>query len=902
LLSCGKDNRTICWNPRTGQPYGEFPVVTNWTFQTRWNPHNPSLLATASFDGKIAVQTIQNTNGTDSTAGAQRPKLDGEAFFDNAQTQPQEATFSLPTPPKWLECPVGVSFGFGGKVVSFGPEDTTGDSASRKSKIRISQFEVDSSVGNATETFEKAIQQGDLASICQSKISTAKSEEEKADWSVIETLIAADPRSKLVSHLGFSQAVDEATGSMDKLGVPEEDQKFDGSPDADKHVNGAAKSNRLSSFFDKKDDGDNFLSDLAATKGAKTNNPFEIYTGSETAPDKQITKALLVGRFEEALDICLKEQRMSDAFMIAICGGQTCIEKAKAAYFTKKAHGPNYLRLLASVAGKNLWDVVHNANLKDWKETMAMLCTFAEPKEFPDLCEALGDRLEEELKGKTADGNLRKDASLCYMAGSKLESVVKIWVEELKRSEGTLEDTTGDSAFSIHARSLQNLIEKVTVFRAVTKFQDTERTQSSDWKLAPLYDKYAEYADVVAAHGQLEVAEKYLDLLPPNYPAAEVARNRVKQASRKAAPTPAARQPTNATRTASRAQSAIPGYQAMQAPQTTIPANPYAMGGGAAQPQNPYAPGSNAYAPSGYQAQQAQGYSQNQAPQMYGGYQQQQQPPQKVGIPPPPRNTTASPAMPPASKRTDIPNWNDTPLVAKPPTSRRGTPGVGPAPITSPFPNQPSQPLASPPPTGAPFSMQQRATPPVAPPPKGSAPARVSSPLVSSFQQNSFQQPERPSSALNAYAPAPSTSQLSNPAPSIPRGASPYNAPPSAPPPSNRYAPSVAPQLSASSMQQPGSIAPPPQGGARPGPPQNPYAPQQQNQFASHTAQSPYPGSAPTPNFSQSSSSGPPQRGPPSQAQISRPGTAQSGSTPIPAPIAAPKYRKLATNYPRNNY
>src|SRR6266536_1351569 len=82
LLSCGKDNRTICWNPQTSEPYGEFPVVTNWTFQTRFNPHNPSLFATASFDGKIAVQTIQSIKLDKSAETADQSQgLDGEDFF-----------------------------------------------------------------------------------------------------------------------------------------------------------------------------------------------------------------------------------------------------------------------------------------------------------------------------------------------------------------------------------------------------------------------------------------------------------------------------------------------------------------------------------------------------------------------------------------------------------------------------------------------------------------------------------------------------------------------------------------------------------------------------------------------------------------------------------------------------
>jgi protein transport protein SEC31 len=114
LISCGKDNRTLVWNPQTGERYGEFPEVTNWTFLTRFNPQNPNLSATASFDGKITVQTLQNTNPSTSQTATQS-SLDGEDFFTKAQSQPQGASFSLAEAPKWYETPVGASFGFGGK-------------------------------------------------------------------------------------------------------------------------------------------------------------------------------------------------------------------------------------------------------------------------------------------------------------------------------------------------------------------------------------------------------------------------------------------------------------------------------------------------------------------------------------------------------------------------------------------------------------------------------------------------------------------------------------------------------------------------------------------------------------------------------------------------------------------
>ena len=370
LLSCGKDNRTILWNPQTGDAYGDYPVVTNWTFQTRWNPHNPNLFATASFDGKLQVQTLQNTNPS-SEQTDQNQAADGEDFFSKAQTQPQSSSFSLPKPPKWLERPVSVSFGFGGRIISVRQADS---GESRVSKISISNFEVDSEVGNATETFEKAIRAGDLVSLCEQRVASAKTDDEKADWKVIETLVSNNPRGELVKYLGFDDPAEKAANGVEQQTTEDDEQK--------PPVNGSSKSHkRFQSIFASSADGD-FLAELAATKGTRTNNPFQIYTGSESQADRTITRALILGQFEKALDVCLAEDRMSDAFMIAICGGEACIKKAQEAYLAAQSGGPNYLRLLASVVGKNLWDTVHNADLANWKEVMATLCTFADEQSF----------------------------------------------------------------------------------------------------------------------------------------------------------------------------------------------------------------------------------------------------------------------------------------------------------------------------------------------------------------------------------------------------------------------------------------------------------------------------------------------------------------------------------------
>ncbi|KAL1305195.1 hypothetical protein AAFC00_002115 [Neodothiora populina] len=894
LLSCGKDNRTVCWDPHSGRAYGDFPVVTNWTFQTRFNPHNPDLLATASFDGKIAIQTIQNTNSKEHEKAAVNNALEGEDFFAHAQTQPQNVNFTLPKAPKWMERPAGVSFGFGGKLVRLAT-----DAATRKSKISIETFAIDLAITDASVKFEDSLKGGDLASICEAKIEAATNEEEKADWRVIETLNAGKSRKKLREYLGFTDQVDGLSAAASKLDI-------NGTADGEKtEANG---DNDDSSFFDKTADEDGFLADLAATKGAKTNEPFHILSGQESDADKAITRALMLGTFDSAVDVCLKDDRMADAFMIAICGGQKCIDKVQAAYLKKKADGPSYLRLLASIVGKNLWDVVHNADLANWKEVMATLCTFADETEFSDLCEALGDRLEEALNEGGEKGTLRRDASFCFLAGSKLEKVVSIWAQELQEKEAAgLEESEGESSFSVHARTLQDFIEKVTVFRQVVNFNDPEQTATADWKLAPLYSKYAEYADILAGHGQLQIAEKYLDLLPAKFPAADVAQERVKRATRRA---PVVQSSRRHQATASRvAQPVAPAFGGIPTPApvtSTAKPSPYAPTGGimaAPAGSNPYAPATSSYAPAGYQPpSQVPAYGQ---PTPYGsGYQQPMA--AAAPLPPPPRAGSTSSAVPPP-RTSSTQQWNDLPEgFSKPPQAapRRGTPGLNT--VASPFPNQQSV-ISPPPPMGAPYAQSKPASPLPPPPKAGQAPPRVASPAIA----------RPPSAAANAYAPPASAMQTSSalpppPVATIPRGPSPYNPPPSvtAAPPSNRYAPApgAAPSTPANAMP-PRNVAPPPANPYAAG--ASAYAPrqpqqqqqQQQQQFYSQPpapVQSPPQNTpAPLPPPPQGPPRGGPPPGPPRAAAtptapppgspiISRPGTSQSQRISTPAPAKYP--------------
>ena len=857
LLSCGKDNKTVCWNPQTGSSYGEFPVVTNWTFQTEWNPHNPNIFATASFDGKIAVHTLQSL-GHGGAASSQTPVLDGEDFFNKAQSAPQVSSFNLPKAPKWLERPVGATFGFAGKLVTFQLSDGS-DASHEKSRVRISQVEIDPEVSAMTSSFVESMHRNDLPAICETRVAQAVVETERTDWKVIETLISKNPRKELLSYLGFADAI---AGDHAQRGAREESHVTAAEPIG--HLNAhqqngtnTSNRNRLSAFFENNAEADNFLADLASTKGAKTNNPFQIFAEDEPESDKSITQALVLGQFDRAMELSFQEGRLSDAFMIAICGGQSSIDKIQKAYFQRQASGPRYLRLLASIVGKNLWDVVYNADLQNWKEVMATLCTYASSEDFPDLCEALGDRLEEQSSQAAGSTGSQRNASFCYLAGSKLEKVVNVWIDDLESREKFGGGHQNVTSFSQHAQALQSFIEKVTVFREATSYQDRKVQENSRWKLEPLYDKYVEYADLAAAHGQLEVAESYLGLLPEKYDAGSIARARIREATRKQLSQAPTRSGAAVPSTANRALGASADPRTRSYSQQSSLYNP-TMG---TPSQLPYAP-QNVVGPGFPEPQPTSQAPASRSivppPPTFGSYGQG-----------PPRGTTSSPNVAPA-KSSSIPNWNDTPEdFFKPPTSRRGTPA---AQMPGPPQSQNSAMRSTSPNVGLQSSANMsRGAPPVAPPPKGPAPPPQS---ATPQHTQSYPQPDRPPSvAANTYAPPPASSEAA-PQPHFPRGRSPYNVPPSSTTrdTANRYAPAPATQQSLPAAPS-----------QRPPPPSNPYASRQ-------NVSGPPPGAGPRihgppPTFGEPSHASPPgtQPGIPHQAP----------PPPPPANKGSPKHRKF---------
>jgi protein transport protein SEC31 len=675
---------------------------------------------------------------------------------------------------------------------------------------------------------------------------------------------------------------------------------------------------------------------------------FQIYRADESDADRLVTRALILGDFESAVSICLSSDRFADALILAVRGGPELLAKTQKAYFERRTPESPYLRLFQSIVTDDLSDVVQNADLAEWQEIFVVLCTFAGADDFPTLAEQLGQRLEYQfavLRGSATPASrlqsaeYRKNAVLCYLAAGKLEKVVSIWVDEMREEEDALATKVGDqqtdeqpqaaqvSRYTTRAKALQTFMEKVTVFQSAVKYVDgdlgaessssaAETTAARVYKLAPLYDCYIEYAELLASQGLISSAFKYMAQTPTDYRTTKKAdvdvsstRARLLRANGGNVPVvsfgPGAAQSSSSAAAAAGAPAGY-GSGSRQQPQQ----QPFAsQNQPVSQPSayGPYAPVQqpasqqqpSPYAPNNYgQPSQPSAYGSSAGYQPYGAHPtppQQQQQQQKTSFlppPPPPIGATSPtyaqpPSGPPASHHAPPPpppppaasarpretaGWNDPPRVGSPrrsqtPSERRPTP------ISSPFPNAPTSAAVYPPqgPYGAPPPQQQQpyyqqgSQQPLSPPPPPPPPSRGASRTPLGQQQ------QPPRGIMSPPPPLPSQQGAAGPA-----GPGAYGARPQVQG-GGAYGPPRPPSGASYQRQQPPGA---PRAQQPPPPPiPNGGGPQMQAGPYGRPQQPPQGGPSPIP--------GPPRQGQ-QQQQASAPAPAPAPTRPQPP---QPKYR-----------
>ena len=151
--------------------------------------------------------------------------------------------------------------------------------------------------------------------------------------------------------------------------------------------------------------------------------------------------------------------------------------------------------------------------------------------ESASLVKQLGQRLEFASSLSTEGDEFRKNATLAYLVAGKLEKVVNIWIEEMSSEEEhalhQVQDSGSDavsissSRYSAHAHTFQTFIEKITTFRSATNYVGTglhpqvqaDAAEERPYRLAGLYNRYFEYADLLATQGSHFVTKSMTDVM-----------------------------------------------------------------------------------------------------------------------------------------------------------------------------------------------------------------------------------------------------------------------------------------------------------------------------------------------------------------------------------------------------
>ncbi|CAL4930937.1 unnamed protein product [Urochloa decumbens] len=447
----------------------EIPTNSNGNFDLHWYRKIPGVVAASSYDGKLGIYNLGFSGRYEGGEDAQ-----SESVNTRAQS------------PKWLKCPAGASFGFGSKFVSFHP---TASPQAVGWQVNLSLVTEQSLLSRSTE-FEADIQDGEkisLRALCDKKSKGSLSEEERETWGFLKVFLADEgtTRTNLLAHLGFNALEVTTRDSTNELGKTLSDMlnidndPFTGSMDARVLV----------------DNEDGFVNNLQlsqkklsrernSTAGEQTlQETVDKSAMSDPSVDASIQRALVTGDYKVAVNQCISANRIADALVIAHAGGSTLWESTCNNYI-RNSTSP-YLKTIHAVVANDLMSLVGTCPLHSWKETLALLCTYAQGEEWTVLCNTLASRL-------LSVGD-RLAASLCYMCAGNIDKTVEIWSHNLKSHGGD----------DVH-QSSSDLMEKIITLALAT---GCKRFSASVSKVVE------NYAELLAGQGLLKTAMKYLELL-----------------------------------------------------------------------------------------------------------------------------------------------------------------------------------------------------------------------------------------------------------------------------------------------------------------------------------------------------------------------------------------------------
>ncbi|ANZ73106.1 BA75_00832T0 [Komagataella pastoris] len=475
LLSSGKDNSTLLWNPIRGSLLAEYPTTTNWAFKTRFSPKLPDIFATSSFDGKISVQTLQDTTPVET----QQAKAinDDEFWADLSNSDKKHPNFLQHQTPAWLKVPSSVSFGFGGKIVK------VSKTSDNQSIVVIDSFTTNDTLAKSTSLLANTISTNDYQTLVDEKLRT---ESNNHDWQLLNDLLKADD---VKDYFRF-QIVDPSILKHDKS-----EQKAENGQDILENTEQTDED-----FFNNLEKENN-----SVFVNIPSYSPTGEFDVSSLKDQTGLAASLLLGDLEKATEIALSQGLIQEALVLALGASESLQAKVRNAYFNQKQKS-SLPRLIYSATANDVNDLVANGTISGWRDIAAAIFAYSTDKEeFSKFIVELGDRL---LASSLSDR--RSDALLCFLAGGALNKASTIWNAELSSREEVLKsENTQLSSYEAHNIVLTEFVEKIAAFKYALRISDKFGGQGVNL----LNNSFLEFASLVSSQGQFDLALNLLENL-----------------------------------------------------------------------------------------------------------------------------------------------------------------------------------------------------------------------------------------------------------------------------------------------------------------------------------------------------------------------------------------------------
>lgn len=428
--SCGKDSRTILWDLYTSQPIGDVPNDPIEQ-QAQASGNEQSMFGLAeSQQRRYDVLWSPIKRGIISTASLDR-KVQVHSILGLASSSGR--------PPKWMRPSCSVSCAFGGSIVYCGSADTG---------VRIRTVVEQPELAKVSQAFESTMDPNNIIIFCQSRAAIAPTASEKRLWQFMSVIFETNARHMLLDTLGF-----------DPTAISTRATEYTGDTTSAAATNGVASM----SLEDKKS------------------------SGMSPVTQDVVKQALMVGNFEAAVECCFNTGNLADALVLASCGGEELWTKAKDRYFESQSSKRPFLSVVSSIIRQDFGSFVQGSDPAKWQETLAVLSTYSNSGEFPQLCVSLGDLLEN--AGDYAN------ASLCYMCSLSLDKAVKYWRTQLIAQNG------GRDGDDFDMLTLHEFVVKTSVY--LQAVGSSAQLSPEDAKL------FTTYAEKLAEQGLLVSAAKY---------------------------------------------------------------------------------------------------------------------------------------------------------------------------------------------------------------------------------------------------------------------------------------------------------------------------------------------------------------------------------------------------------